>query len=389
MSDTPMLGLPLLSAAQAQKHVTHNEALLKLDALIHLSVISRSLAAPPAAADGDRYLVAASPSGAWAGQQGLLALAQGGGWVFITPRKGWRLWVESESKLLAFDGTLWREPFTITDLANIARLGVNATADDVNRLAISSAASLFNHAGSDHRLKLNKNAAGDTASLLYQTNWSGRAEMGLTGSEDFRINVSGDGAAWKTALVIDRASGAVSLPFTPQQVAPASVLFAQSLVPQGPGFAADTYLAGSVIAIPSGRLKPGTRYALVFDVAKTAAGVAAPILTLRFGATGSIADAALGAMTFPVQTAVADDGRFTLEVTYRSVGVGAVVQTVAALTHGLAATGLANVPGAVRRVTSAAFDATAANAVIGVSLNAGAAAAWSVSLVQARLENLA
>ena len=389
MSDTPMLGLPLLSAAQAQKHVTHNEALLKLDALIHLSVISRSLAAPPAAADGDRYLVAASPSGAWAGQQGLLALAQGGGWVFITPRKGWRLWVESESKLLAFDGTLWREPFTITDLANIVRLGVNATADDVNRLAISSAASLFNHAGSDHRLKLNKNAAGDTASLLYQTNWSGRAEMGLTGSEDFRINVSGDGAAWKTALVIDRASGAVSLPFTPQQVAPASVLFAQSLVPQGPGFAADTYLAGSVIAIPSGRLKPGTRYALVFDVAKTAAGVAAPILTLRFGATGSIADAALGAMTFPVQTAVADDGRFTLEVTYRSVGVGAVVQTVAALTHGLAATGLANVPGAVRRVTSAAFDATAANAVIGVSLNAGAAAAWSVSLVQARLENLA
>ena len=389
MSDTPMLGLPLLSAAQAQKHVTHNEALLKLDALIHLSVISRSLAAPPAAADGDRYLVAASPLGAWAGQQGLLALAQGGGWVFITPRKGWRLWVESESKLLAFDGTLWREPFTITDLANIVRLGVNATADDVNRLAISSAASLFNHAGSDHRLKLNKNAAGDTASLLYQTNWSGRAEMGLTGSEDFRINVSGDGAAWKTALVIDRASGAVSLPFTPQQVAPASVLFAQSLVPQGPGFAADTYLAGSVIAIPSGRLKPGTRYALVFDVAKTAAGVAAPILTLRFGATGSIADAALGAMTFPVQTAVADDGRFTLEVTYRSVGVGAVVQTVAALTHGLAATGLANVPGAVRRVTSAAFDATAANAVIGVSLNAGAAAAWSVSLVQARLENLA
>ena len=389
MSDTPMLGLPLLSAAQAQKHVTHNEALLKLDALIHLSVISRSLAAPPAAADGDRYLVAASPSGAWAGQQGLLALAQGGGWVFITPRKGWRLWVESESKLLAFDGTLWREPFTITDLANIVRLGVNATADDVNRLAISSAASLFNHAGSDHRLKLNKNAAGDTASLLYQTNWSGRAEMGLTGSDDFRINVSGDGAAWKTALVIDRASGAVSLPFTPQQVAPASVLFAQSLVPQGPGFAADTYLAGSVIAIPSGRLKPGTRYALVFDVAKTAAGVAAPILTLRFGATGSIADAALGAMTFPVQTAVADDGRFTLEVTYRSVGVGAVVQAVAALTHGLAATGLANVPGAVRRVTSAAFDATAANAVIGVSLNAGAAAAWSVSLVQARLENLA
>ena len=34
MTDTtPRSGLPLLAAAQAQKHVTHNEALLQLDAL--------------------------------------------------------------------------------------------------------------------------------------------------------------------------------------------------------------------------------------------------------------------------------------------------------------------------------------------------------------------
>jgi len=384
-----MLGLPLLAAAQAQKHVTLNEALLKLDALIHLSVIARTLGTPPAAADGDRYLVAAAPSGAWAGQQGLVALAQGGGWVFITPRRGWRLWVEAEGKLLVFDGAQWREPFTITELANLVRLGVNATADDTNRLAVSSPATLFTHAGSDHRLKLNKNAPGNTVSLLYQSNWSGRAEMGLTGSDDFRINVSGDGATWKPALLIDRASGAVSLPNTPQQVAPPGMLYAQSLVAQGPGFATDTYIAGSGISIPAGRLQAGTRYLLSFDVAKTAAGVAAPILTLRFGASGSVADTALGTMTFPVQTAVADDGRMTVEVTFRSAGSSAVVQAVAALTHSLPSTGLANVAGPVRRVTSAAFDATAANALIGVSVNGGAAAAWTVSLAQARLENLA
>ena len=384
MSDTPKLGLPLLAAAQAQKHVTHNDALLKLDALIHLSVIARNLASPPAMADGDRYLVAASPSGAWAGQQGLVALAQGGGWVFLTPRKGWRLWVEAEGKLLAFDGAQWREPFTITELQNLLRVGVNATADDANRLAVSSPATLFNHAGSDHRLKLNKNAAGDTASLIYQSNWSGRAEMGLAGSDDFRINVSGDGAAWKTALAIDRTSGAVSLPNTPP-----SVIYAQSLAAQGPGFAVDSYLAGSGIAIPPGRLKPGTRYVLAFDVSKTAAGLAAPILTLRFGVTGTVSDAALGAMTFPLQTAVADDGRVSLEVTFRAAGVSAVVQAVAALGHGLPATGLSTAPVPVKRVTSAAFDATAATAVIGVSVNGGAAAAWTVSLVQAQLENLA
>ncbi|WP_374333026.1 DUF2793 domain-containing protein [Aestuariivirga sp.] len=389
MSDTPLLGLPLLAAAQAQKHVTHNEALLRLDALIHLSVISRGLAQAPAAADGDRYLVAASPTGAWAGQQGALALAQGGGWVFVGPRKGWRLWVEDEARLLAFDGAQWREPFIISDLAGLQRLGVNASADDTNRLAVASAATLFSHQGSDHRFKLNKNAAGDTGSLIYQTNWSGRAEMGLTGSDDFRINVSGDGAQWKTALVVDRASGAVSLPNTPPVVAPAGVLYAQSLAAQGPGFAADTYLAGSNIAIPVGRLKAGTRYVLSFDAAKTAAGTAGAILTLRLGATGSLGDAALAALTFPVQTAVADDGRFSLEVTFRSAGAAAVVQAVAALTHSLSATGLANVAGPVRRATSAAFDATLAAAQIGVSVNGGAAAAWTVSLVQARLENLA
>ena len=135
-----MLGLPLLAAAQAQKHVTHNEALLRLDALTHLSVVTRALASPPPAVDGERYLVAAAPSGAWAGQPGMLALAQGGGWVFVAPRKGWRLWVEDEARLLAFDGAQWRDPFTITELPAVARLGINATADDVNRLAVASAA---------------------------------------------------------------------------------------------------------------------------------------------------------------------------------------------------------------------------------------------------------
>ena len=64
MSDTPLLALPLLEASQAQKHVTHNEALLLLDAMVHLAAISRALAAPPASpGDGDRYLVAASATG--------------------------------------------------------------------------------------------------------------------------------------------------------------------------------------------------------------------------------------------------------------------------------------------------------------------------------------
>ncbi len=107
MPETPLLGLPLIEASQAQKHVTHNEALLGADALTQLAVISRSVAAPPSMpAEGDRYLVAASPTGAWAGHAGHIAF-RAGGWRFAMPRAGWRLWVVAESAFIIFDGASW------------------------------------------------------------------------------------------------------------------------------------------------------------------------------------------------------------------------------------------------------------------------------------------
>ena len=90
MSNTPNLDLPYIAAAQAQKHVTHNEAIRRLDALIQLSVADRDLSAPPAApADGARYIVAANATGTWAGQEGRVAAWQAGAWAFLTPRAGW------------------------------------------------------------------------------------------------------------------------------------------------------------------------------------------------------------------------------------------------------------------------------------------------------------
>jgi hypothetical protein len=391
MSNTALLNLPLLEAAQAQKHVTHNEALLRLDGLVHLSVISRALAAPPATiADGARYLVPAAPSGGFAGQAGKLALAAGGAFLFLTPRAGWRLWVEDEAKLLLFDGTSWSDLLAFQEFANLQRLGVNTVANNVNRLAVSSPAVLFTHAGSGQQTKINKNAPADTASLLYQTNWSGRAEMGLAGDDDFRLKVSADGSLWRDAILVNRTTGAVTLPNTAAVQAGAKLLFNQSLTSLGPGFAVDTYLAGSSIAIPAGALQAGSRYRLVFDVTKTAAGVAACILTLRFGTAGALSDAALATLAFPAQTAVADDGRFSLDVMFRSVGSGtsAVVQACGALTHTLSASGLASAPGPVRRAASAGFNSALTGAVIGVSVNAGASAAWTIPLALASLENI-
>lgn len=111
MSDaTARLGLPYLVTSQAQKEVSHNEALNLLDALLHAAVLDRHRAAPPdAPAEGDCYLVASGGSGAWAGQDGRLA-AWYGGWLFATPRAGWTVWVADESTALRYDGFAWAAP---------------------------------------------------------------------------------------------------------------------------------------------------------------------------------------------------------------------------------------------------------------------------------------
>ena len=100
------------------------------------------------------------------------------------------------------------------NITELNKLGLNTSADEVNRLAISSEASLLSHDGEGHNLKVNKAAATDTASLIFQTDYSGRAEMGTTGNDDFHVKVTSDGSNWKDAIVVDGESGAVSFPNT-------------------------------------------------------------------------------------------------------------------------------------------------------------------------------
>lgn len=214
MDQTPNLKLPYILAAQAQKHVTHNEAIRALDAIAQLSVLDRNLAAPPATpADGDRYIVAASATGDWAGFETHIAAWQDGAWMFYQPAPGWLAWIADEDIVVAWNGTAW-----VTASGNSLNpvtgglIGINATADATNRLSMNSPASLFNHNGAGHQQKINKATAGDTASQLYQTNFSGRAETGLTGDDDFHFKVSPDGANWFESILIDKDTGQVSFP---------------------------------------------------------------------------------------------------------------------------------------------------------------------------------
>ena len=94
---TDRYGLALLASGQAQKEITHNMALLRVDALLHAAVESRSLSAPPGSpVAGQCWLVPAGATGLWTGQDGRIAHWQEGGWDYIAPAEGCLLWVKPE-----------------------------------------------------------------------------------------------------------------------------------------------------------------------------------------------------------------------------------------------------------------------------------------------------
>ncbi len=205
---SPLLSLPYIQPAQAQKHVTHNEALRRLDALVQLSVESRTLIEPPVSpADGARFIVATGATGDWAGQDHAIALNAGGGWLFLAPNVGWQAYVVDEAIEVTWQGSLWQA--NSGGGAAPDRLGLGTAVDPVSRLSIAAPATTLSHEGAGHQLKVNKAADTDTASLLFQSGWTGHAEMGLTGDTAFSIKVS-DGTGWTTALAFDPATGAAS-----------------------------------------------------------------------------------------------------------------------------------------------------------------------------------
>lgn len=214
MSDSTHLALPYIAAAQAQKHVTHNDALRILDALVMLAVKDRDLSSPPgSAAEGDRYLVKPTGSGGFAGKDNQIAHYRDGVWAFHEPQAGWICYVEDEGVLIAFDDGAW-EPL----LQNVALLGVGTEADVLNPFAAKLNNALwtarYDSEGGDGslRYKLNKEVPGDTLSLLFQTGYSGRAEIGLAGDDDLHVKVSDDGMTWREGIVIAAATGKVSFP---------------------------------------------------------------------------------------------------------------------------------------------------------------------------------
>lgn len=110
MTDTtPRLGLSMLVAAQAQKHVTVNEDLALIDMLHDCTFLSMAQNTPPAtAADGDCYLVPAGATDAWLNAAGQIACCLDGGWRFLNPFKGMRAYNAADSRVYLYNGSAWK-----------------------------------------------------------------------------------------------------------------------------------------------------------------------------------------------------------------------------------------------------------------------------------------
>lgn len=220
MENTFNLQLPYIMPSQAQKHVTHNEALVLLDAIVQLGVRDRDLAHPPEGVpDGARYIVAASATGEWAGWEGAIAFKIDGGWQRIEPQTGWLSWVADEEILVCWNGAIWFVfQNSSSSFQDIPLLGVGTIADNVNPFSAKLNKALwtarYDAEGGDGSLRytLNKETASDTLSLLMQTGWSGRVELGLTGNDDFTVKTSGDGLSWKEAIRINPTTGVPRFP---------------------------------------------------------------------------------------------------------------------------------------------------------------------------------
>ncbi|AKU43263.1 hypothetical protein RCRHEA_19 [Rhodobacter phage RcRhea] len=303
MAITPNLGLPIIAASQAQKHVTHNESLVRLDAMVQLAVLSAAITAPPASpSNGARYIVPTGATGAWAGNAGMVAVWSAGAWTFYTPGPGWSAWNIATGELLIYDGTEWTAFSGGGDSgsASFDELGVGgASPDATNKFAFYGTNMLFN-SGASIDATFNKNAPGNDASFTFKTAFASRALLGLLGSDDFTLKMSPDGGTFLESLVARGSDGVVRLP---QGILADAILRDQTDPTKGAQFVLSGITAGQVRA---------------FTLPNTSSEIA--ILAGSQTFTGSKTFSG----TFTVSAATATFGNATTAATY-GVGSGATV----------------------------------------------------------------
>ncbi len=220
---SPRLSLPYIQPSQAQKHLTHNEAIDRLDKLVQLVVENLTTNSPPSnVALGTCYVIGPAPTGDWEGRAGQLAVSCEGGWDYIVPQDGWQCFDRTTRHTYFFDGSIW------TNAVSTSTLSLNAPTDDTTKFAAETNVALWTAQDSDtggsgdliHTF--NKQAETNDSGILFQSSYKTFAVLGAFGTENLRLSVSGNGDDFKDAMTVDRDTGIVSHPSLPRFVATAN-----------------------------------------------------------------------------------------------------------------------------------------------------------------------
>jgi len=162
-----------------------------------------------------------------------------------------------------------------------------------------------------------------------------------------------------------------------------------STASQAPAATTRTYITGSQIAIPAGKMQIGTMFRWRFNMTKTAAGSATSTFDVAVGTAGTTADTARVSFTKPAGTAAADEAWVDIIVTVRGpLSSSGVLVGQFIMVHNLASTGHAVIPCVVVNTVSSAFDITVANLFVGVCITTGASDAITIQMCQAEAINL-
>lgn len=163
------------------------------------------------------------------------------------------------------------------------------------------------------------------------------------------------------------------------------IAYNNSTAAQSSTFATDTYVTGSFVLFPT-TPRVGTRYQCIFDMTKTAAGTATPILQVRVGTAGTTSDTSRTSHTFAAGTAAATTARIVVDSIFRAVGSGttAVLVTVANILN-TGTTGVIGAASGVVNTVSSGFDSTVTNLGIGISFNGGTSFSGTVQAVRAKV----
>lgn len=181
-NSTPRLNLPYILQSQAQKEVTHNNALNLLDALTRTVVISMNINTPPTSpATGDCHIIGSSPTGAFSGHAQKIACYSGNGWILISPFKWLEVVNEADDTRYIFNGTAWVEfGLLLRDAGDFLRVSFKEQEVTLSGTTTSSTITIPDRA------------------IVMAVN--SRVTQAITGAASFSVGISGDATRYGGSL---------------------------------------------------------------------------------------------------------------------------------------------------------------------------------------------